>query len=602
MKERMKPKHSVRRRFFRRIFAQNLIRMLVPILLMSAFMIGLFYAEATHSRTQSNIRKCEQLDGLLGDCFREAESIAYQVEMNLSLKTALKTWYHMEQARHSIITRVTDFSSFLSRITYVDPLVRQIYFYLDNEYDRLLVPGNGMVSLSEYGNTSWLEHDRQEANPLWLWLGEYEDDDTHLHRDALYCGKKIYSSLVPSRQIGVLVAVCDLDTVCKTLSAFEFSENQYTGILYAGRLVYGDMPDGMKETCRAVADSICVNMRSSGMARLSGNLYICDLLPSQSYEGYSYISVTSASSMSKLFGQTIFISAFSALFIIVFCIFLAWRGANREYQNVMRIYDLVSAPEREPLPQASLKDDSLYSYIVQNLIRMFVREEHLRLRESEQRYQMEALKLQSLQFQINPHFLHNALNVIYWQAVDLTKGQNPCADSVQKLSSMMRYILDDPEKQATVEEEIAYIDEYLYLQRERFGSLFDVDYRIDDQLWDFPIIRTILQPIVENAITHGIQKREASGGGIIRICVQAGKPGIRFSIADNGAGMDKETLERVRERTRIGNTDGHVGLANTSRRLVLLYGENAALQIHSVQGKGTVVWFLIGENGNDDKV
>ena len=601
MKGEMKPRKSVRRRFFRRIFAQNLIRMLFPILLMSVFMIGLFYSEAANRRDQSNIQKREQLDNLLGDCFRKAESIAYQVEMNLSLKTALKTWYHMEQPRHSIISRVTDFSSSLSRITYVDPLVKQIYYYLYNENDRLLVPGSGMVSLSEYSNTSWLEHDQRETDPLWLWLGDYEDDSTHIHRDALFCGKKIYSGLVSSHQIGVLVAVCDLDTVQKALSASEFSENQYTGILYARRLVCGDMPDWLLEANRAAADDIFANMPSGGMSRLSGSLYTCDLLPSQIYEDYSYISVTSAASMFKLFGQAIVISVISTLCTIVFCIFLAWRGANREYQNVMRIYDLISTPEREPLPQSSLKDASLYDYIIQNLVQMFVREDYLRVRESEQRYQMEALKLQSLQFQINPHFLHNALNVIYWQAVDLTKGQNLCVDSVQKLSSMMRYILDDPEKLATVEEEIAYLDDYLYLQRERFGSLFDVDYRIDDQLWEFPVIRTILQPIVENAITHGIRKREVPEGGIIRIHVHAGKFGIRFSIADNGAGMDQETLEKVRERIKTGNTDGHVGLANTSRRLVLYYGGHAALQIHSVKGKGTAVCFLIGEKGHNDR-
>jgi two-component system sensor histidine kinase YesM len=199
------------------------------------------------------------------------------------------------------------------------------------------------------------------------------------------------------------------------------------------------------------------------------------------------------------------------------------------------------------------------------------------------------LQLQTLEYQINPHFLYNTLDSVNMLA---RKHKDPIiADIVTYLSRLFRIGLNQGRELITVKEEVRHVTYYLKIQEIRFaGQLFwDVD--MDDQLAEVKMIKFILQPLVENSINHGIRRRETPG----HIHIRASKDEECFllEVEDDGIGMSPEQLDRIRQSLEEDNSneeqDHGFGLRNVHQRLQLHYGLPYGLQFKSVEGKGTTV-------------
>ncbi|WP_141504267.1 sensor histidine kinase [Paenibacillus luteus] len=199
------------------------------------------------------------------------------------------------------------------------------------------------------------------------------------------------------------------------------------------------------------------------------------------------------------------------------------------------------------------------------------------------------LQLQTLEYQINPHFLYNTLDSVNMLA---RKHKDPIiADIVTYLSRLFRIGLNQGRELITVKEEVRHVTYYLKIQEIRFaGQLFwDVD--MDDQLAEVKMIKFILQPLVENSINHGIRRRETPGH--IHIRVSKDEEFFMLEVEDDGIGIAPEHLERIRQSLEEDDSneerDHGFGLRNVHQRLKLHYGLPCGLQFKSVEGKGTTV-------------
>ncbi|HEX3020913.1 MAG TPA: sensor histidine kinase, partial [Lachnospiraceae bacterium] len=198
-------------------------------------------------------------------------------------------------------------------------------------------------------------------------------------------------------------------------------------------------------------------------------------------------------------------------------------------------------------------------------------------------------ELDALQAQINPHFLYNTLDSLYWQA--LNAGSDKLAEDIFSLSQLFRIVLSQGQTMITVEKEKELIYHYLQIQKMRFEKKLDYTIDIEDAILDYRIPKLILQPFVENAIVHGL---ESSGKrGIIEIIGHLDKEHIIFEIRDNGVGMSKEQLEQVFEEKEAkeyaSQRIGRYAIKNVKERLNLKYHEDFRLGITSQEGHGTVV-------------
>ena len=194
-------------------------------------------------------------------------------------------------------------------------------------------------------------------------------------------------------------------------------------------------------------------------------------------------------------------------------------------------------------------------------------------------------ELQALQAQINPHFIYNALDSIAWYAK--IEKQSYIADMVYELANFFRISLHKGDNIIRLSDEISHVESYIAIEQMRFPDMFEVEYKIQEDLLEEKIIKIILQPIVENCIKHGFENVDS--GGKINITAYDTDRDIIFEVEDNGNGMGVDPLSRERESS-VG-----YGIKNVNERIKLEYGEQYGLSFHSVPGEGTLVRIRIGK-------
>lgn len=217
-------------------------------------------------------------------------------------------------------------------------------------------------------------------------------------------------------------------------------------------------------------------------------------------------------------------------------------------------------------------------------------EEELEKLETEKRLEM--IKLELLKSQINPHFLFNTLNVIGGMAN--LEDAHTTEKMIKALSSLFRYNLKTPEMEIPLARELKVVADYMYLQQMRFGEriTYEVNSEVCEELVMVPTFT--FQPLVENAIIHGLSPKET--GGRIRIHIWQREQRVFITIGDNGVGIAEEELLHLSEQLGQGK-EGHagIGLGNIYQRIYAMY-ENSFVGVYSKKDVGTVIRIEIPQN------
>jgi two-component system sensor histidine kinase YesM len=223
-----------------------------------------------------------------------------------------------------------------------------------------------------------------------------------------------------------------------------------------------------------------------------------------------------------------------------------------------------------------------------NLVSAFIQQEYLSIQLSEKMYRAKTYELMALQTQINPHFLFNTLETIHMCAFRLTDSANDVSYLIENLSGIMRYTLSDPNEKVLFKEEVSYTKSYLNIQTFRYKEKFRVIWEFDDDTDRIPVIRLLMQPLIENAIYHGI--KEAPGSCQLKIRAFKRNHYFYLSIVDSGIGISRENLNELRRSISEDSSPyEHIGLSNTWKRLKLTYGDSALLIIRSKLSMGTII-------------
>lgn len=215
------------------------------------------------------------------------------------------------------------------------------------------------------------------------------------------------------------------------------------------------------------------------------------------------------------------------------------------------------------------------------------------LAEENANYEKEMLlkqaNLLALQSQINPHFLYKTLECIRGMA--LMEEKENIADIAWSLSRFFRYSISGKSNVVTLREEMANCDTYIKIQNYRFQNRFALETQFSPDVEDCLLPKLTLQPVVENAVLHGLQN--TLSGGVIRILVERVGRDVRIVISDNGCGMPPEKLEELTEHIHNGSAgegSGHhngIAMYNVNRRLNLFFGQEYGVSVRSCLGMGT---------------
>ncbi len=202
-------------------------------------------------------------------------------------------------------------------------------------------------------------------------------------------------------------------------------------------------------------------------------------------------------------------------------------------------------------------------------------------------------ELDTLQAQINPHFLYNTLDSLYWKATE--SGNDDIAEDILSLSQLFRLVLNRGDGIVTVRTEAELLERYLHIQKMRFGKRLTYEISLEQEILEEEIPKLILQPFVENAIVHGFES--ADGSYTLTVSGRKEEKKMFFQIKDTGVGMSEEQLAAVWEaadnRKYASQRIGRYAIKNVRERLELIYHENYELRIESRVGCGTTVVVVV---------
>ncbi|MHA6480851.1 sensor histidine kinase [Paenibacillus sp. strain BS8-2] len=289
-----------------------------------------------------------------------------------------------------------------------------------------------------------------------------------------------------------------------------------------------------------------------------------------------YESITG--NQSSLMGMLMVLSGLYLCVVLLFVLYLL-RIVVKPLGKLVSITKLYEPGKKLELDSEQLRSDE-FGILYGAFLKMTKRLDH----SVEENYGMQLkqreYELTMLHSQITPHLLYNTLDSIYWYALD--SGNTDVGDMVKDLSKLLRIGLSKGRSMITIEEELEHVRAYTRLQAKRYPDTFEVEWHVDADLLSYMTPKVIMQPLVENAIFHGVSAMD--GEGVIRIRVERIEDEIELSVEDNGfVPVDLERLERI---VQGEETDKGYGIRNVHQRVQLHYDEAYGLRYERAEGGG----------------
>lgn len=255
------------------------------------------------------------------------------------------------------------------------------------------------------------------------------------------------------------------------------------------------------------------------------------------------------------------------------------QGAEEEMQTLIQVYNSmihriqvqIRTIQENASAQEKLKDQELENLKIRNMLK--------------------TSELKALQMQINPHFLFNTLNMISQTAY--MEGAEQTITLLDSTVRLLRYTLDYTDKSVTLSKELEILGHYVELQEYRFGERIRFEFDLDERFHDIHVPSLILQPLVENAVSHGVGMKLRDAVITIRTIYKPEENLGIVEIEDNGVGIGEDRLQELRREMRENQENGKIGLSNIYMRVHILYENQGDMEIYSTEGKGTMVRILL---------
>ncbi|MBD2843709.1 histidine kinase [Paenibacillus sp. IB182496] len=564
------------------IFAAGILIPFIITTLVSNRTISVILSNNLNSGVQSNLHQVQlSLENTISNLNHVSQQLAYPGSVGKRLEQYLAAEQPYERA-----ALIEDIQSELNLITFTNPTTGLVMYYF-GEDGKVLFPNAGL---------------REPFDPdrLPLLAGYYGISyyGPHISRDR-YNDQYVLSALrevnLPGREdIYVYIEsgfkltqnILDSDNIVKTSSHLILDNDL--------RIAYSELPEAFAENSYFQADGgAAVPSDPSVTSGLTGNYY---WFKGTSNQGWSIVSLIprddyEAEKRRWMQLMTTLLLLFLAIGLLIAV--LLWKMVykplnqfNRDMKNVIHSrFDAPSPPNRIPE----------FHYLQQQFHNMKQQIATL-IREVEQKEKRRAdLEVEKLLYQINPHFLMNTLDTAHWLAV--MNGQKEIDKLVLSLNRLLYYNLGKLGQVSTIREEIDSLRQYLILQQIRYDFEFDVRISVDDAVLDVAVPRFILQPLVENALYHGLNDE-----GYIHVDVKQKARMIELSIQDNGGGLNEEEIERLlhEQKTAQEKVGMGIGMNYVKRMIESHYEGRAELRIDSMPGHGTNVRLLLPYEEGDD--
>lgn len=573
---------------------------LISIVVVPAFLtVFLFYGRLYSMVVSNTIRQEQDASAKTAPLIERTMETILATTRNITGQNFFQELFYMpvSDSAEELATsnHAIDFKNALQRLT-TDSIVTDVRIYVDFPDD--------LKELDTYPNTENILAPLSQAKGTY-WYGIFQGNR---NAQEMFC-PSFYLGSREKKNYGDMAYICPLSlyyhsTAYKAYLAVYYSDNKLTSILSDNLSLEGSVSYIVNERDAIVATS---DPSLSGIYQLdydtikasfmsSNNFIERNILDTKVYAGFYSISNTDwfmvtvlpspplIHESNRLMIQIALIYAVFLVLALIFVNVLAHSITGR-LSSVIRQMQTVRHGPPTPMDSPSAHDEigdliDTYNYMTRKM-------DELMKTQAKAAEDLRIAEFNSLQAQINPHFLYNTMDMINWMAL---QGQtDEISHAVQSLSRFYKLTLSRKKGISTIARELEHITIYVQLQNMRYHDSIELITDIPDELSEYQIPKLTLQPVVENSILHGILEKESKSGTIV-ITGWMENEDVVLLVSDDGVGIPPEILSTILSGNGNSQSGGtNIAVYNTHRRLQILYGNDYGLTYSSKPGEGTEV-------------
>lgn len=573
---------------------------LISIVVVPAFLtVFLFYGRLYSMVVSNTIRQEQDASAKTAPLIERTMETILATTRNITGQNFFQELFYMpvSDSAEELATsnHAIDFKNALQRLT-TDSIVTDVRIYVDFPDD--------LKELDTYPNTENILAPLSQAKGTY-WYGIFQGNR---NTQEMFC-PSFYLGSREKKNYGDMAYICPLSlyyhsTAYKAYLAVYYSDDKLTSILSDNLSLEGSVSYIVNERDAIVATS---DPSLSGIYQLdydtikasfmsSNNFIERNILDTKVYAGFYSISNTDwfmvtvlpspplIHASNRLMIQIALIYAVFLVLALIFANVLAHSITGR-LSSVIRQMQTVRHGPPTPMDSPSAHDEigdliDTYNYMTRKM-------DELMKTQAKAAEDLRIAEFNSLQAQINPHFLYNTMDMINWMAL---QGQtDEISHAVQSLSRFYKLTLSRKKGISTIARELEHITIYVQLQNMRYHDSIELITDIPDELSEYQIPKLTLQPVVENSILHGILEKESKSGTIV-ITGWMENEDVVLLVSDDGVGIPPEILSTILSGNGNSQSGGtNIAVYNTHRRLQILYGNDYGLTYSSKPGEGTEV-------------
>ncbi len=464
-----------------------------------------------------------------------------------------------------------EYQGFLSAYLSAYPYINSISVY--NPHTKYVLSSYGSNDIASFRDISWLKN--------------YNSGFTDFSVSASPKGVRnsnminiCKNLLIDNRTMGLIIFTLDGDILSEQMYSGDIS-NGKTLLLFDGsdNLIYSSAMLPYKTSLEDI-DKMLEETTYKNETTLSHNDYIYNAIASENHD-FKLVSALSMQAYNTDYRHIIHITLLYVLITIILAIIFSLIIAFRFYRSIVNVViKTASADTLEDI--ASTDENNELMYLSNTLFNTVKNHQRIENELVEKIAKLKKVQSIALQTQINPHFLFNSLNLVNGFILEECHGESKAATMLSNISDILYIALNTKEHIVTLETELEYAKKYLSIEQVKYPLKFSVNYDIAPETLDLKTVKFVLQPIIENAIEHGIKHR-SDRHGIIGISSTIINGRLILSVSDNGPKIPEDKLlelEKRLESDEIQETK-HIGLSNVNQRIKLIFGEEYGLNIFS---------------------
>lgn len=580
----------------RQLYQIYTVVVVVPILLIGAFLIAYIHHLMVNYYTDLLRSDNYRVRNVLFDLTRELYNISKDISFDGEVRGILATEFERRQDYISAV----DKSEILSTYAQTYAQIAEIEIFTDNPYlddYKQFVPVDETIT-----ETLWYTQALEKPGVFWRavpWKRGYRDMMWDL---CLVKG----IPLVNTPYHAVLVIHIDTNYL-----RIWTDSTEYESVMAVDRepAFYASDTKRLGMALPVAVDYEEPYFRYSGIEKVDGQNCFVEIVTLHAYQSRSRIYLCSLDKKAYKNIQDIMLICglitLTALIIPGILIHIFTNYFTGRVMLLRQEMHKVSNQDYELIPAFRGKDELSEAFgdlqvMVENIKKQEARAFESQIKEQELMIRQQEMEFKMLASQINPHFLYNTLETIRMRA--FSAGDKEVAKAIKLLGKSMRYVLENIGTSfTTLAEELHHVDEYIEIQQLRFGERIGYERQIEEGIVPekYHILPLLLQPVVENAIVHGLDEKEADG--LVKISIYcktpdaAGEEFLIIDVEDNGCGMTEEALGRLRHDIEIRDMSRSksIGLYNINQRMKLHYGEGYRVHVYAEPEKGTRVRLIL---------